>query len=179
MNKKEVRAKVTEMLSAGEKKQVVFAALSGKGVKDRVLAYFIASHIDPRRCAENRTHRRIVIAIAYFQVVAAILTGLYIAVDQSVTVGLLVGALALLFAVLFVWGFSKNKAGAYNAFLFLSLSQFPRQFRGFSEDPVMTSAGLAIGIGLIAYVCFVRQRLFPDLAFMGAMKVRGRYVFSD
>ena len=179
MNKKEAWAKVTGMLSAGEKKQDVFAALSGKGVKDQVLAYFIASHVDPRRCAENKTHRRIVIAIAYFQVVAAIVTGIDIAIERSVTVGLLVGAISLLFAVLFVWGFSKNKAGAYNAFLFLSLSQFWRQFRGFSEDPVMTTLGLAIGLGLIVYIGFVRYRLFPDFVFLGARKVNGRYVFSD
>ncbi len=179
MNKKEVRAKVTEMLSAGEKKQNVFAELSGKGVKDWVLANFIASHVDLRRCTENRTHRRIVIAIAYVQVVAAILIGLYMAADSSVTLGLVFGAMALLLTALFVWGFSKNKAGAYNAFLFLSLTQFPQQFKGFSENPVVTSVRLAIALGIITYVGFVRYRLFPDFVFLGARKVNGRYVFSD
>jgi len=179
MNKREVRAKVTEMLSAGEKKQNVFAELSGRGVKDWVLANFIASHVDPRRCIENRIHRRIVIAIAYLQVVAAILVGLHIAVDSSVTLALVFGAMALSLAALFVWGFSKNKAGAYNAFLFLTLTQFPQQLKGFSENPVATSVGLAIAVGIITYVGFVRYRLFPDFVFLGARKVDGQYVFSD
>jgi hypothetical protein len=144
-----------------------------------VLAYLIASHVDLRRCAENRIHRRIVIAIGYIQVVGVILTGLYIAVDRSVTAGLVIGAIALLFAALFVWGFSKNKASVYSAFLFLSLTQLPQQLKGFSEEPVATSVALAIGLGMVTYVWFVRQRLFPDLVFMGARKIDGRYVFSD
>ena len=179
MNRKEAQAKVTELLSAGEKKQQVFAELSGNGVKDRVLAYLIASHVDPRRCAENKIHRRIVIAIAYIQLVLAVLAALYIAINMSVAVGLVVGAIGLLFGALFVWGFSKNRASVYSAFILLSLSQLPRQLEGFMDNPVATAVGLAIGIGIIAYVWFVRQRLFPDLAFLGAKKVAGRYVFTD
>jgi len=178
MNKNEVRAKVTEMLSAGEKKQDVFAGLSGKGVKDRVLAYLIASHVDLRRCVENRTYRRIAIAIAYYHVVVAIFSA-YIVIDRLVTLGLVLGAILLLFAALFVWGFWKNKASVYNVYLILSLTQLPLRFLEFLEYPAGASAGLAIDIGLITYVWFVRQRLFPDLAFIGTRKVDGRYVFSD
>ena len=179
MNKNEVRAKVTEMLSAGEKKQDVFAGLSGKGIKDRVLAYLIASHVDLRRCAENRTYRRIAIAIAYFHVVAAILGADVLIDGWSVTIGLTIGAIMLLVAALFVWGFWKNKASIYNVYLILSLTQLPLRFLEFLEYPAGASAGLAIDIGLITYVWFVRQRLFPDLAFIGTRKVDGRYVFSD
>jgi hypothetical protein len=179
MNTKEARAKVTERLSAGEKKQQVFAELSGNGVKDRVLAYLIASHVDLRRCAENKTHRRIVIASAYLQVVLVVLAALYSATSMSVAVGLVIGATGLLFGTLFVWGFSTNKTSAYSVFIILSLSQLPRQLGGFMESPVASAVGLAIGLGLIAYVWFVRQRLFPDFAFLDARKVAGQYVFSD
>ncbi|WP_158906119.1 hypothetical protein [Burkholderia sp. L27(2015)] len=178
MNKNEVREKVTKMLSAGEKKQDVFAGLSGKGVKDRVLAYLIASHVDLRRCAQNRIYRRIAIALAYFHVVGAV-DGGHIVAERSLPIGLVFGAISLLFAALFVWGFSKNKAGVYNVYLILALIQFPLRFLGLSENPLTISAIIAIGMAMITYVWFVRQRLFPDLGFIGARKVDGRYVFSD
>jgi len=179
MNKKEAQAKISELLSAGEKKQQVFAELSGNGVKDRVLAYFIASHVDLRRCADNKIHRGIVIAIACIQVLLAGLAGLYVATSLSVIVGLVVAIIGMLFGTLFVWGFSKNKASMYSVFILLSLSQLPRQLEGFMDNPIPAAVGLAIGIGLVAYVWFVRQRLFPDFAFIGARKVAGQYVFTD
>jgi hypothetical protein len=179
MSKKEVRLKVAEMLSAGEKKRDVFAALSGRGVKDRALAYFIASHVDPQRCAQNKVHRGIVIALGYLQVLLAVCVAIYLASETSVTVGLAFGAVVLAFAGLFVWGFTKNIAGVYNTFLILSITQAPRQLEGFSENPTATVVGLAIGVAIYAYVWFVRQRLFPDFAFMSPKKAGGRYVFAD
>jgi len=179
MTKKEVRLKVTEMLSAGAKKRDVFAALSGRGVKDRALARFIASHVDPQRCAQNKVHRRAVIAIGYLQVLVAVATALFLASTTSVTFGLVFGAIVVAVAALFVWGFTKNIAGAYNAFIILAIVQMPRQLEGFSENPTATSIGLAIGVAVCAYVWFVRQRLFPDFVFMSPKKLDGRYVFAD
>jgi hypothetical protein len=179
MDKKEALVKVKEMLSAGEKKQDVFTALSGQGVKDRALAYFIASYVEPRRLADNKIHRRVVIGIGYLQAVLAILAGIYVAISLSVVGGVIVGALALLFAALFVRGFSKNNVMAYSVFIILSISQFSRQLEGFSDSPVATLVGLVVGVALVGYVAFVRHRLFPDFAFIGVKKVKGQYVFSD
>lgn len=117
MNNKELQVEVTEMLSAGKKKQDVFAVLSGRGVKDRVVAYFIAAHLDPRRCTENKVHRGIIIAIICIQGLLGILAGISIAASDSPTLGLVVGAIVLLITGLFVWGFAKNKASIYNAFI--------------------------------------------------------------
>jgi hypothetical protein len=179
LSKKAVRLKVTEMLAAGQKKRDVFAALSGRGVKDRALAYLIASHVDPRRCAENKVHRWIIIALGYLQVLIAVGVAIYLALATSVTFGLLIGGLVLAITALFVWGFTKNIAGAYNAFLLLTIIHVPRQFEGFAENPTATILGLAIAIAMYAYVWFVRQRLFPDFFFMLPKKVKGQYIFSD
>ena len=179
MSKKEVRLKVNEMLSAGEKKQEVFSALSGRGVKDRVLAYYIASYIDPQRCAQNKVHRGVVIALGYLQVLVAIGATVFLTSETTVTFGLVFGAFVLAFAGLFVWGFTKNIVGVYNAFLILTLTQTPRQLEGLSENPTATVIGLAIGAAIYAYVWFVRQRLFPDFVFWWPRKAGGQYVFAD
>ncbi|MNO02469.1 hypothetical protein D3C76_1872660 [compost metagenome] len=49
---------------------------------------------------------------------------------------------------------------------------------GLASGSVATFVGLAISIGLLVFVCYVRQKLFPDLAFLAPKKVKGRYVFS-
>lgn len=179
MTKKEARIKVTEMLSAGEMKQDVFDELSGRGVKDRILAYLIAAYPDPRRVMENNVHRRVVIGIAYFNLLLAVIATLFVVVKVSLGSGVLVGVFALSISGLFVWGFTKNKARVYTAFLVMSFTQFPRQFSGFAAHPGASALGLVIGVAIVAYVWFVQQRLFPDLAFVSARKVGGQYLFTD
>jgi hypothetical protein len=179
MNKKETVARIEEMLSVGARKQDVFAALSGKGVKDRVLAYRIAAHADPQRCATNRLHIRALVVIACIELMFGILVAFSVGVQISPVAGLFIGAVAAFFGVLFVWGFAKNKANIYNGFILLSLTQLPHAFQGFSTEPGTTAIAVVISLALIAYVWFVRNRLFPDFAFVSPRKMNGRYVFSD
>jgi len=81
--------------------------------------------------------------------------------------------------LLFVWGFSKNNVGAYNAYLILTITQLPRQLTGFEERPVSTLIGCLIGLALFAYIWYVRTRIFPDFNFIAPKKMNGKYVFSE
>lgn len=45
--------------------------------------------------------------------------------------------------------------------------------------PCSSLAGLAISIPLVAYVYFVRNRLFPDYVWFRPRKVDNRYAFVD
>ncbi|CAG9246556.1 conserved membrane hypothetical protein [Paraburkholderia unamae] len=179
MDKKEAIARMEEMLSAGAKKQDVFAALSGNGVKDRILAYRIAAYADPQRCGANRMHIRAVIVIACIELALGMLVAFGAGVQISAGTGLFIAAIAALFGILFVWGFARNRANIYNGFILLSLTQLPRAFQGFSTEPGTTAIAAAINVAVIAYVWFVRNRLFPDFAFISPRKMNGRYVFSD
>jgi hypothetical protein len=179
MDRKEIKAQVAQLLSGGVTKSDVFARLTGQGVKDRLVAYFIAAHADPQRCRDNRGHRRAVLVIAYLQVFLGALAGFAAGRAISPLAGLIVAAIAISISLLFVWGFSKNKVGAYNAYLILTLTQLPRQFSGMTERPESTAIALLIGLGLLAYIWYVRSRLFPDFAFMAPKKVAGKYVFSE
>lgn len=55
MNKKEVKAKVNALLGSGVGKTAVFRLLQGKGVRDSVLAHYIASHVDASEVDEHAT----------------------------------------------------------------------------------------------------------------------------
>ncbi|NML35481.1 hypothetical protein [Paraburkholderia antibiotica] len=179
MNKKEARNLIEGMLSAGRKKQDVFTALSGKGVKDRVLAYRIAAYADPQRCAANKAHIRALTVIACIELLFGMFVAFGIGAQISPISGLIFGVLAALFGALFVWGFAKNKANIYNGFILISLTQLPRAFQGFSTAPGTTTIAVAINMTLVAYVWFVRSRLFPDFAFISPRKTNGKYVFLD
>ena len=63
--------------------------------------------------------------------------------------------------------------------MILSLSQFPRMFQGFEEDPLLTLVGAGITLGMVFFVAYLKTLLFPDLGFLGSKKVKGRYVFSS
>ncbi len=178
MNKKEAHAKITELLSAGEKKQNVFNALSGQGVKDRVLAWCIASHVDAHRIAQNRGHRLAILAIAYLHLMIAIGVSLYF-MSLVPVAGLISALFTVPLCVLFIWGFTKNKANVYSAFILLSLSQIPRQLSRFADDPLFTTFALVLSAAIIWYASFVLQRLFPDFGFVFVRKTQGRYVFTD
>ncbi|MBI0329899.1 hypothetical protein [Burkholderia plantarii] len=179
MNRKEAKAKVREMLSTGTKKREVFRALSGQGVKDRALAFLIASHLDPRRYADNRIHVRIVIAIACLQLILGLLIGANLGLTRSPLEGFIVGGVVVVVAGLFLWGFATHNAGVYNAFLLLTIVQWARQLREFAGDPGGTAVALGVSIVIFAYVWFVRGRLFPDFAFISPRKAGGQYVFTE
>lgn len=178
MNKKEIQASVRDLLGKGTAKSEVFAQLSGQGVKDSQLAYFIASYADPNRCDEHDRKVNILITIMFVQAVIAFLLGFGIGAKIGPNAKWIVGALIALIPLLFAWGFYRHRVGAYNAYLLLTIVQLPKSFEGFASSPIATSIVLAINIAVLAYVWYVREKLFPGFAFITPKKIKGEYVFS-
>jgi hypothetical protein len=179
MNKKEAQGKITFLLSSGVGKAEVFKQLSGQGVNDRYLANFIASYADPRRCEENKGLIKFLLVITYLQVIIGFISGFAIGMQIGPNAKWIAAFFIAAFVLIFAWGFHKNKAGAYNAYILLSIVQFPRQIEGFAKNPAAGGVGIVIGILLIGYVWYVRKQLFPDFAFIGPLKVKGQYIFSS
>lgn len=177
MNKAEIKSKVSELLSSGTAKAEVFAQLSGQGVKDRQLAYFIASYPDPARCEDHSGKVNIIITLMFIQAVIAFVLGYGIGVKIGPNAKWIFGALIALIPLLFAWGFYTNRVGAYNAYILLSIVQLPKSFDGFTSSPIASSIGIAIGIGLLAFVWYVREKIFPGFAFTTPKKIKGEYVF--
>jgi len=179
MNRKELRGEVAERLASGMTKSSVFQALSSPSIKDRKLAYAIASYPSPRLCEANKIHIRVLVVFAYLQGVLGLLVGFFIGLEESRLGGLVFAVVVAAIALLFAHGFKKNNVGAYNAYLVLTISQFPRQLEGFATSPTIAVIGLVIALGVFAYVAYVRSKIFPDFTFMSLRKNQGKYVFSD
>jgi hypothetical protein len=178
LSKKEVQQKVRELLAAGTAKSEVFSQLSGRGVKDSKLAYFIASYADPIRCDEHDRKVNILITIMLAQALIALILGLDIGARMGPTAKWVMGVSMTLIPLFLVWGFYNHRVGAYNAYILLALPQFPRSLEGFTSSPATTAIALAISIAILAFVWYVRGKIFPDFVFVNPRKIKGKYIFS-
>ncbi|MNF65029.1 hypothetical protein D3C85_971890 [compost metagenome] len=177
MKTKEAKAKVKDLLSSGVPRSEVFAQLSGQGVKDRLLARLIASTADPYLCDIHDRKVNALITLMFIQAALALLVGFIIGSTIGPNARWVIGGLGALVPLLFVWGFYNHLAGAYNTYIILSLGSAGRQVEGLISGSIIMFVGSVIGLGMFAYVFYVRQKLFPDLAFFTPRKVKGRYVF--
>jgi hypothetical protein len=179
LDKKEIKQQLVAMLQGGRSKTETFKALSGGAIKDRVLAYWIGAYADPALLERHAGKIKILIVLTCIQALLGLLIGLFVGAMMvpvaAVVLGLIGGAVPLLFA----WGFYKNAAQAYTVYVILSISQMPRLFKGYAEDPTSTLIGVAITLAVVFYVAWLKNLLFPDLGFLGSKKVKGQYVFSN
>lgn len=178
MKKPEIKSKVSQLLSSGTAKAEVFAQLSGQGVKDSQLAHWIASYPDPLRCELHSGKVNALITLMFISAAIGFLLGYGIGREIGPNAKWVVAALAALIPLLFAWGFYSNRVGAYNGYILLAIVQLPRSFDGFMSSPVASSIGIAITIGLTAYVWYVRDKVFPGFLFLAPKKVKGKYVFG-
>jgi len=179
LDKKQTKRQLDEMLDAGRSKTETFKALSGGAVKDRVLAYWIGSRIDP---ALRRQHaRKVTILIVLFGIQALIgaLIGFALGWNSSLGLALVLTLIGGAIPLLFAWGFYKYSAQTYTVFVILSLSQFSRLFKDYAEDPVATLVSAGLTLALVFYVAWLKTKLFPDLGFIGSKKIKGQFVFSN
>ncbi len=179
MNKKEIQAQINSRLANGESKTSTFTQLSGQGVSDRVLAHLIASHASPQLCDRHAKLVDAMIVISWLQLGFMVLLSVALGFKAGLVAMVLITAFLGAFAYLFVWGFTNNKAWAYNVTIVLSVINLPKAFTGFAETPVLSTVGLAISIGLLAFTWYVRGKIFPDFSFISPKKVKGSYIFSN
>ncbi|EIM15702.1 hypothetical protein [Pseudomonas chlororaphis] len=179
MDKQQAKRQVIASLEAGRSRGETFAAFAGSGIKERLLAFWIAGYSDPKLYALHRRKIQILLAVMLLQAVVGAVAGFFlgsvIGPKAAWVFGLLGGVVPLLFA----WGFHKPSVNAYSLYALLTLSQFPRLFEGYAEDPLGTLIGAAMTLGVVFFAMYVRSRIFPDFAFIGPRKVKGRYVFSS
>lgn len=179
MNKKEIDYKVKGLISSGVPRSEVFSQLSGQGLKDSQLAYLIASYADPVLCHIHDRKVNFAITLMFVQSAVAFLAGFGIGASIGPSAQWVAAGLFALIPLLFAWGFYKHKAGAYNAYIILAITQLPRQLEGFTSSPIATSVSLAIGVSMLVYVWYVRQKIFPDFSFIAPKKIKGQYVFAS
>jgi len=180
MKKNEAKKMALEMLETGESKKSVFEKLTNEGMSSRFTASIIASFADPKLCEKYKGLIKVVIVIAYLQLLVGTLTGFAYGRQYGANGGLVGAILAAAFTLIFVWGFTKNKAWAYNVTILLSVLQVPKQVGNFEKAPIEIGIMISISIALIAFYFYVRTKIFPDYASIFSIrKSKGLYVFKE
>lgn len=179
MDKKETRQQVVAMLDAGHSRSETFKAFSGGAVKDRVLAYLIGSHPDPALIEQHRGKIKVLLVLTFAQALLGAVAGFFLGSIIGPKATVFFTLFAALVPLWFAYGFYKNRAQFYTVYVILSISQMPRLFKDFAEDPISTLIGVGITLAMVFFVAWLKTLLFPDLAFFGPKKIKGEYVFSN
>ncbi|WP_213939085.1 hypothetical protein [Pseudomonas sp. dw_612] len=179
MDKKEIKQQIVAMLDAGRSKTETFKAFSGGAIKDKVLAYWIGSHLEPARQEQHAGKVKILLGLTIAQAVLGAIVGFFLGSMIGPKATVFFTVFAALIPLWFAYGFYKHRAQYFTVYVILSLSQSAQLFKGFTEDPVSTLIGAAVTLGIVFYVAWLKTLLFPDLAFIGPKKIKGQYVFSN
>ncbi len=179
MNKQDIRADIERRIALGEGKSSIFQTLQGQGVSDGTLANLIASHADPALVTQHARYIKGMVVVAWLQLVLGVLIGLSLTLKMGSGIGLVATAFIGGFAYLFVWGFQRNRAWAYNASIVLSIINLPKALNDVSTEPASSVFALVLGLAWIAFTWFVRGKLFPDFVLLGPRKVGKAYQFSN
>ena len=179
MDKQQIKRKVAEMLNGGHSRAETFKALSGGKVKDRVLAGWIGAHPDPVLRKRHAGKVNILVALMGIWGLLGGIAGLLQINDGGIAMALTMVLIIGVIPFLFAWGFYKGIAVVYTIYVTFAISQIPREFVGFSEEPVSTLVGVAFILAMVFYAGWVKSLLFPDLALVGTRKIKGQFVFSN
>ena len=178
MDQKQIKGRVAELLSSGLTKSDVFNQLSGQGVKDSQLAYSIAAYTDPTLRYAHNGKVNLLVTFMFILAGIALLLGFFLGAKFGPNSRWVWAAIFAFVPLLFAWGFYNYKVGAYNAYILLTIIQIPKAFTGFSATPITSSIALLINIAFLAYVWYLREKLFPGFMLMSPKKIKGQYVFE-
>lgn len=179
MDKKRMRTRARELLVNGMAKSKVFEQLSGQGVKDASLAYFIAAYVNPVRRDAHRGKIKVLIAIMLIQALIGLVVGYGLGARRGPDAAWITGGLIAAVPLWIGWGFHKNWVGAYNACIVLTIVQAYQMVDGFAAAPFATSVAVAINFAILLLVWHVREKLFPGFVLTTPKRIKGRYVFTE
>lgn len=179
MKLKEVRSEIHARLARRQSRSEVFDAMAGRGVKDARLALLIASYADPQLRAQHAALVKWMVAIAWVQLVFGVFASFALGLALPLIGFLLLISVSAAVGYLFVWGFRTDKAWAYNATILLSIINAPKTLSSVASQPLLSVGAFVLVISMAFFAWHVRSKLFPDFAFVGPRKHKGRYVFSS
>lgn len=169
-DKKTIRRQMDAMLAEGTGKTEIFRRLSGQGVKDRHLAAWLADTPDMQARAEMGLHINILTGLMVLQALIILMI--------TASFSLFLGLALMLIPLLFAWGFRAPRSGAYSGYFLLSIISLGRNLSHMLPLTTANVVGIAISIGMVAYVFWIQRRIFPDTNGFGPNRKGMQFVFT-
>ena len=106
------------------------------------------------------------------------IAGYGIGVDSASTNPIYWSAIAII-PIIFLYNFVKVNYQPYLVYVLLSVTQFPKSLDNFGAELVTDIIGVALSIFLIAFVWYLKNKLFPYMGFFGVKKsANEQYAFA-
>ena len=125
MDKSEIKRKVKYLLSFGTGKSEVYSELSGPGVKDRDLAWAIASYPDQALYERYKNMVRALAALLVVETITwlimAVISLVYLPIETKARTGVLITVFIALLPVFFAWRFSQSDGSRYSTYIMCAL----------------------------------------------------------
>ncbi len=179
MKRKQIKFEVNKMMAERCGKTEIFRHLVDRGAKESLVAHYIASYVDERLRVQHEGKVNVLIGLMLLQALFGFLYGYIIGLEKHAQNPWVMGLIVASIPLLFVWGFYKQSATAYNLYFLLTVIQIPKMLRGLSETPVETAIGMVVSLGTLWLVLYIRSKLFPEFAALSPKKTKGKYVFSS
>lgn len=179
MNLKHLRLEIEQRLTSGESKTAVFHDVQRQGLPERTAATWIAAYAAPELCRRYAGIKNTMVALAVVELLFGFVLAAVLGLELGASWGLFAAVLAGMVGGGFVWGVVRNRLWAYNTAIVMTLCNLPRTVLDLLRQPSEAAIALAIGLPLLAFTWYVRNRLFPDVGFLGPRRQNGRYVFAN
>lgn len=169
MKSRELTKLMQSEFDSGETLQAIYEKHQSDSIKERKLAYMVATLKDKDLIKKHKMANNILIGIMVFITMISAFLGYTIGLEATPNSAIYWSAIAII-PMIFLYGFIKVNYQAYLIYIILSITRFPETLTDFGADPVAGIVGLVITISLISHVLYLKLKLFPYMAFFSPKK---------
>lgn len=163
------------LLNKGLRKSDIYKKYQDCGFPEKKLALMVAALPDQFLCHKYEKMNNLLILLMFIQACISALFGFNTGALMGGNNILLFGLISIAVPMLFIIGFYRYSLTAYNAFIILGIIQFPRLFKDAYQEPVLTALIITFSILTMAYVWYLKSRLYPESGLFGLKKSDGEY----
>lgn len=166
MKKGELRKTIKTLSKQGVSKTVIFEQLKDQSpIKEKKLATMVAALPDRILCRLHSGKNNTLITLMFIQALIGGFFGYFTGLQYSEASAVIMASVIAGINLLLAFGFYRHNYEAFQIYIVLTLIGLSSSVRDFNEDPVPTVIGLTINLAMLAYVLYVKSKLFPEFAF--------------
>jgi len=178
MSKKEMKKEMQMLHDQGKAKMDIFNEFKDRGLKEKELAQIVAQLKNRTLCALHETKNNVLITLMFIQTLFVAFASYQMAIQSNLS-PYTFAAIGASIGLLFIYGFYRFSALAYQAFILLTIIRLPREIEPLLKGDMVELIAFVISMCMFAYVWYLKSKLYPDLGLFGAKKSSGAYNFSS
>lgn len=169
MKNKELMKLMQSEFDFGKSLQSIFEKYKSEDIKEKKLAYFVASLKDKTLIQKYKIANNILIVLMGLFTIIAALSGYAMGLEMTPNTPIYWCAVAII-PMIFLYGFIKHKHNTYVAYIMLSITQLPKLFSNVGGELAFDVIGLLVSLSIIILVWYLKLKLFPYMGFLGPKK---------